>query len=431
MTNDLKTVRDIVSKFIESISEELNSISLQIHSNPELAFKEYKAYELITSYLESKPGVKLQRRVAGLETAFVAEFDNLMGKKREDVGVVGFCSEYDALPMGHACGHNLIAISGIGAFLTLSHLLSHFSIPGKVLLFGTPGEEGKGGKIYMLKDGVFDGLDACMMLHPGNIDLAWPTYLALQSFEVSYYGKESHAAAAPWEGVNALDAIVNAYNSIACLRQQILPTDRVHGIITEGGVAPNIIPAKTTGVFYTRATKIAHLQNNLLPRVLNCISAGSVSTSCTHTLSFPPPYFDVLTNPTLTNLYTNELSAQLNITLPSPDIQSSISRGSTDMGNVLYAVPGIHNVVDIGCKEEIHTVGFREHAKTRDAFDRMMQRVSCLVLVGFLVASDQNIRKKAKKDWQGDFNAEGLDLKVVKGLGKVCKGVEMDFDWSV
>ncbi|KAI9172971.1 hypothetical protein H9P43_007102 [Blastocladiella emersonii ATCC 22665] len=389
-------------EFLAGLSAELRELSLKIYNHPELAFEEVYAAATIREYLGTKPGVTVtDSKATEIPTAFVATFEHLVeGKDAKEVLTIGFCSEYDALPMGHACGHNLICISGVGAFLTAAHLITEFGLPARLRLFGTPGEEGLGGKINMISAGDMAATDFLMMLHPGNIDLAFPTYLALQTFDVEYFGREAHASGAPWDGINALDAIINAYNGISHVRQQITPTDRVHGIIRNGGAAPNIIPAHTSGTFMTRSTEIAHLRSFLLPKVLACIESGARSTGCTYSTSMHPPYFDVNTNAPMAQVYETELREQLAIALPSPDVQKSISRGSTDCGNISYLVcPTIHSVFDTGCKAEIHSVEFLAHAKTEEAHNHTLDRIACLVMVAFQLLTDGDLRDRARAEF--------------------------------
>ncbi|KAI9220421.1 hypothetical protein BC828DRAFT_383568 [Blastocladiella britannica] len=389
---------------IAALSADLRTISLAIYNHPEQAFKEVFAAKTVRAYLARQPGVVVADSLATeLPTAFVASFVHLSSSAggSDDRIVVGFCSEYDALPSGHACGHNLICISGIGAFLTTAHLAHTFDISVELKLFGTPGEESMGGKIKMIRAGDFAGVNFAMMLHPGNIDLAYPTYLAAQHLDVEYFGKEAHAAGAPWDGINALDALILAYDGISKLRQQILPTDRVHGVITSGGDAPNIIPAYAAANFMVRSVTQAHLDANLVPRVLACLEAGAAAAGCTYAVHATDPYADVHTNAVMADVYTAELSEQLSVGLPERSVQETISRGSTDMGNVTYEAPGIHCVMDIGVgAAEIHSPEFLAHAKTELAHNMTLDRVGCLVMVAWQMVLDADMRSRARKEFE-------------------------------
>jgi amidohydrolase len=229
------------SGIIDTYSEELLELSGEIWKNPELGFKEHLAHSLLTGFLERR-GFEVQRSFAGLETAFRATF----GSGRPNVCVI---CEYDALPViGHACGHNLIAEAGIAAGLGLKAALECEGAPkGMVTVMGTPAEETSGGKLDMIQNGAFSDVDIAMMVHPSPSDIVSPTTLGVSMWNVEFTGKSAHAAAYPWEGVNALDAAVMAYNSISLLRQQMKPTWRVHGVaLNGGGTDPAIIPASTS-----------------------------------------------------------------------------------------------------------------------------------------------------------------------------------------
>ncbi|KAJ3112190.1 hypothetical protein HDU96_004858 [Phlyctochytrium bullatum] len=234
---------------IEQHATALEDLSLKIHSNPELSWKEFYAHDLLSSFLEEK-GFKVTRKACDVATAFIAEWSTENFDDSPEAVTIAFLSEFDALPkIGHACGHNLIAISGVGAALAFRNALQSSSFKVRIKLFGTPAEEDTGGKISLIEKGAFQGCDVAMMVHPGRNNVTWAKYLALNSFHVHYYGVASHAAAEPWAGVNALDALVSAYQQIGLLRQQTLTTNRIHGIIKKGGDAANVIPDHTTGEF--------------------------------------------------------------------------------------------------------------------------------------------------------------------------------------
>jgi amidohydrolase len=252
----------------------------------------------------------------------------------------------------HACGHNLIAICGIGPALAVKDAITKFDLKLNVRVLGTPAEERGSGKIDLIEGGVFSGIDFAIMAHPGNIDCPYAKYLgnlhanmpyisALQQIDVEYFGKAAHAAASPWDGVNALDACVNAYQSIALLRQQALPTTRIHGIIRHGGDAPNIIPAYTKSEYFIRSSKIRQL-NELRPRVMNCFKASELATGCLLEVTLQRPLYDVNYNESMLSVYQKHMQ-DMGIVFADRHTQESVSRGSTDMGNVTYVVPGTPN----------------------------------------------------------------------------------------
>ncbi len=360
-TNKLcQALKRIASAKIDISTELLRHTSNQIWKNPELSSKEKKAHSLLTSLLESE-GFVVERSYTGIETAFRATF----GSGKPNVCVI---CEYDALPeIGHACGHNLIAEAGIAAGLGLKAVLESSDAPnGTVTVMGTPAEEYGGGKIDMIDNGAFDGVDLAMMVHPAVSDILAPSYLACSQFSVTYTGKAAHAAAFPWEGVNALDAAVMAYTSISALRQQMKPTWRVHAIISDGGTKPNIIPESSKMELFARTSVKSELPL-LVEKVQCCLKGASVASGCTHeVIQDSKPYYDLLANRKLLDLYKSNWTA---LGVESPLTGSS--SGSTDMGNVSYVIPSIHPKFRIRSGNlaipGIHTEKFASVANTPDA----------------------------------------------------------------
>ncbi|KAG0035405.1 hypothetical protein BGZ82_005297 [Podila clonocystis] len=384
---------------IEAASAELRAVSLQLHDNPELGYQEYKAHALLTDYLEKK-GFAVQRSAYGLETAFVATAGN------SNKVVIGVCSEYDALPgIGHACGHNLIAISGVATALGLKAVIEKFDLQATVKLFGTPAEETSGGKITMLNNGAFEGTDVCMMLHGANSDVVYPAFLALDTVEVEFFGKASHASASPWEGINALDAAVLSYTDIGMMRQQMKPTLRVHGIIKEGGRAANIIPDYTKSVYTVRAPKFDEVEV-LKKRVEKIFNGAAASTGCTVKLTWGAPYKDILTNNQLADKFESYMNAQ-GIHYPSKAEQQSKLSGSTDMGNLTYALPGIHpmfNILNLIGEDDqtmgLHTTAFAAAAATPLAHTATLRASKSLAMTGLECILDSELLKKVKDEYE-------------------------------
>ena len=354
MDADLKKLS---SSHIDENAEGLGKLSDGIWSSPELNFKEYKAHDLLTDFLEKK-GFSVERSYTGIETAFRATF----GSGRPNVCVI---CEYDALPeIGHACGHNLIAEAGVAAGLGLKAALESSNAPkGRLTVMGTPAEEGGGGKIKLINNGAFEDIDIAMMVHPSNYYILAPNALALANLEVTYTGKAAHAAAFPWEGVNALDAAVMAYTSISVLRQQMKPTWRVHGVITNGGAKPNIIPEKAVIEYYVRApnkTELAVLRE----KMESCFQAAAKATNCSVEIVEPSPtYYDVINNPILAKRFGENWGAL------GTKFEDCINTcASTDMGNVSYAVPSLHPMFAVGSGSEfLHTREFTAVANTPKA----------------------------------------------------------------
>jgi amidohydrolase len=315
----------------------LVNLSHTIHEHPETAFEEEQAAAW-TSKALSDAGFSVTEGVAGLPTAFDARFGS-------GPMVVAVCAEYDALPgIGHACGHNIIAASAVGAGLGLAAAADEAGITVRVL--GTPAEEGGGGKVVMLDEGVFDGVHAAMMVHPWPTDRLEAICLAVAHFDVTFTGRAAHASAAPWEGINAGDAMVTAQVALGLLRQQLRPGDQVHGVVTEGGSAANIIPASVTGRFMCRSTTLEGLEK-LEPRVRACFEAGALASGSTVSYErLAPDYSHMESDLGLLGLYRTN-AEQLGRSFELDDNDAPRPTLSTDMANVSLAVPTIHPLIGI------------------------------------------------------------------------------------
>lgn len=330
-------------------SGDLVELSHAIHSEPELAFAEYKSCAK-TKALAAERGFEITAAPAGLDTAFRAEFGS-------GPLVIGICAEYDALPgLGHACGHNIIAASAVGAALALADVADELGI--KVVLLGTPAEEAGGGKVLLLNAGTFDDIAATVMVHPGPLDIARARSLALSQVEVTYRGKEAHAAVAPYLGVNAADAITVAQTAIGLLRQQFLPGQMAHGIVTEGGQAANVIPARAVLQYIMRATDAASLRH-LEDRMADCFLAGAVATGCEYEVrETEPPYDELTPDKWLADVFRAEM-VRLGRAPIGEEIEAAVPLGSTDMGNITQVMPGIHPVVGVDADgASVHQPGF-------------------------------------------------------------------------
>lgn len=316
---------------------DLVELSHAIHAEPELAFAEYrscaKTQELVAEY-----GFEMTSAAGGLDTAFRASY----GSGRL---VVGVCAEYDALPdIGHACGHNIIAASAVGTALALADVADDLGLT--VVLVGTPAEEAGGGKILLLEAGVFDDIAVAVMLHPGPVDIAAARSLALSEVDVTYTGRESHAAVAPHLGLNAGDAVTVAQVAIGLLRQQLAPGQMVHGIVTDGGQASNVIPARTRMRYTMRAAESVALRE-LENRMAGCFQAGAVATGCRHeVVETAPAYAELIPDRWLAEVFRAEMERVGRIPVPA-EVEAALPMGSTDMGNLTQVVPGIHPVVGV------------------------------------------------------------------------------------
>ena len=312
------------SRIIAEVNAKRNDIcdlSRKIHDNPELGFHEYKASEWLTQYLE-KNGFRVERGILGLETAFRASYG-------QGSPVIALLAEYDALPgLGHACGHNIIAASSIGAGIAARLAVDEYG--GTVLVIGTPAEELYGGKVTMAQKRAFDGLDAAMMVHPGGHNSVVTEALACQGLSVEFFGKASHAAGRPESGINALEALIQSYNAINSLRQHIRSKARIHGIITDGGQAPNVVPDHSAASFLVRADTEAYLEE-LKQKVLNCFIGAATATGARLEYKWDDLcYAPMLNNIALGRLFMNNMR-QIGRKMKLVDPDKSF--GSTDFGN--------------------------------------------------------------------------------------------------
>ncbi|MED5323991.1 MAG: M20 family metallopeptidase, partial [Pseudomonadota bacterium] len=332
---DREALKKQACVIIDDMSDALISASHAIHARPELAFEEHFAHGLLTDRVE-EAGLPVERGACGLDTAFISSFG--------DTGVeVGILSEYDALPgIGHACGHNIIATSGLGAVLALSKLGA--ALPGRVRYLGTPAEEAGGGKEIMAQHGAFDGLDAAMMVHPAGVNLVTMPSVAMNEVRVTFTGKAAHASAMPFAGVNALDALVSSYQSIAQLRQHIRQNERIHGIFNEAGLAPNIVPDRAVGTFYVRAADGMALAD-LKKRVKNCFEAGALASGCELEIQWAlGDYLEIKDCWPIAERYKTNAESLGRSFFPLEKMPTT-GAGSTDMGNISHRVPSIHPMI--------------------------------------------------------------------------------------
>jgi amidohydrolase len=319
-----------------------------LYENPELAYEEVESSQRLAGFL-SRHGFSVTHPAYGLPTAFEAT----VGSSGPRVVI---CAEYDALPsVGHACGHNIIATSSVGAGVAVAGLADELGI--RVTVLGTPAEEGGGGKIQLLDAGAFEDAAAAMLIHPSRHDLADPRLLAAQGFTATFTGKTAHAAATPHAGLNALDAFVSAYNSVSTLRQQFEPGDRVHGVIDEGGVAPNVIPEKTVSRWIVRAAT-AERFDSLREKVVACFEAAAAATGCGLKVEFDwDPYQDLVSHPALVEIFTESARA-LGRPVPTYAETGIETFASSDMGNVSHVVPAIHPSLRIDTEAVNHQPEF-------------------------------------------------------------------------
>jgi amidohydrolase len=318
---------------VDEAAGELVAISHDIHAHPEIGYQElYASARLATALADH--GIEVEHPAFGIETSFVGRIGD------GDGPTVAICCEYDALPgIGHGCGHNVIAATGVGAGIALAAVARECG--GRALVLGTPAEElNGGGKIRLLQAGAFEGVDVAMMAHPEAGDVERVPYLAADTVDVVFHGRAAHASSSPHKGLNALDALVSAYNTIAMLRQQTQPDEKVHGIITDGGQAENIIPVRAAARWKVRARTGERLER-LKARVVACFEGAAAATGCTYEAVWEGGYADVRANRTLAAAYRRNGEA-LGRRFVDPDRIPIHVAGSTDMGDVSYAVPSIH-----------------------------------------------------------------------------------------
>ncbi|WP_246538566.1 M20 family metallopeptidase [Saccharopolyspora endophytica] len=337
---------------IDRHAEELIGLSERLHADPETAWEEHRAAAAVPELLD-RAGFTVTPAYLGLDTAFHASFGT--GPQR-----IALCAEYDALPgLGHACGHNLIAASSIGAALGLAAVADDAGVTVEV--YGTPAEEGGGGKIELLDRGAFAGVDLAMMVHPAPVDVAEARPFAVSHSKISYSGKSAHAAAYPESGINAADAFTVAQVAIGLLRQQIPASARVHGIVTHAGDAPNAIPERATGRWYVRAETLAELAE-LEPRVMRAFEAGALATGSELTVEpESKPYAEFRADDAALEAYRAN-AVELGREFAPDGTASRMNRASTDMGNVSQVVPAIHPYIGIGSLPAInHQREFADH----------------------------------------------------------------------
>lgn len=349
---DLTAIKDRTDEVIGHHAETLIEASHKIHARPELGFEEEFAHDVLAGVLE-EAGLTVTRGARGIATAFEAR----AGSTGPSIAVL---CEYDALPgLGHACGHNVIGAAGVGAGIAAAAVADE--VGGRVVVLGTPAEEGGGGKVALALAGAFEGVDAALMVHPAGTEADRMDAIAIQRLSVTYTGKAAHAAAAPHKGRNALDAAVLGYMNVAALRQHIRPDERVHGIFTDGGQAPNVVPERAATTWYVRSPEVQGL-DELKQRVLACLEAGATAAGCEMQVDWVDPAFaNMVDNKAMLTSYAANL-ARTGRTVGEPPPGEGIV-GSTDMGNVSHIVPSIHPMIAVAPAEvAIHTVEFERCA---------------------------------------------------------------------
>ncbi len=386
------SLKDAVRHAVDARRDELLAISHEIHAKPELAFEEHEAAGLLVATLR-RAGIDVRPGCYDLPTAFSGEFGP------EGAPCVALLAEYDALPgIGHACGHNLIATAAAGAGLALASLGAR--LPGRVRLLGTPAEEHGCGKELLARRGAFEGVDAALMIHPAGVNLVTMPCIAMAELDVVFRGQAAHAAAMADRGVNALDAMMLAYQGIAALRQHIRATERVHGIVTDGGQAPNVVPERTAGRFYVRAADWQDLAP-LKARVEACFRAGALATGCEVEIEWgDADYRDIRANEPLATAFRRNAESLGREFFPVEKLPPGL-QGSTDLGNVSYRLPAIHPMLAAApLHVTIHNPEFAKWAGSELGDAAALDGAKALAMTALDFFCDAELRRRAREAFE-------------------------------
>ncbi len=380
---DIGEIKDSVVRDIDSSYIQLRELSRKLHDTPETAMEEHRAAAWLTEYLE-KNGFSVERGICDLPTAF-------RGKYGRGKPAIAFLAEYDALPkIGHACGHNLIATSSLAAGIACKKVVDELG--GSVMVYGTPGEELAGGKALMAERGAFAELDIAMISHPGGGHHVLMNALACQNLYIEFFGRAAHAAADPEAGINALAAMILSYNAIDALRQHMKETSRIHGVITDGGEAANIVPAHTAATFMVRAVEDKYL-DELKEKVISCFAGAAKATGAKLKFRWDEVrYAAMKNNITLAKLFQKNMEV---VGRNIPIGEGAISGGSTDFGNVSQLIPAIHATVEITHDSiSVHTTEFAKAAAEEDALRRMLDAAKAMAMTAVdLLSSPETLEK--------------------------------------
>jgi amidohydrolase len=388
-------MKDAARARVDEGRDDLIDLSHRIHAHPELKFEEERAAAWIAEAL-ADAGFTVEAGVCDLPTAFRARAGS--GPLR-----LAICAEYDCLPgIGHACGHNMIAAMAVGAAVGLAEVADDVGI--QIIVLGTPAEEGGGGKILMLERGAFEGVHAAMMVHPSSREAVEPSMIAAAQFKVRYTGKEAHASAFPELGINAADALVVAQTAIGLLRQQMRAHDRVHGIVTRGGDAPNVIPAHTEAHYMVRALHLAELPT-VQERVLKCFEAGATATGAAIEVEeMHKPYAEMRHDPDIAVIYKRNAEAvgRSFADLGDPGPRPS---ASTDMGNVSLVIPSIHPLIGIDSLPAVnHQPEFAAHCVSAVADKAVIDGATAMAWTAIDIAAAEALRKRLTHEPAADLS---------------------------
>ncbi len=371
---------------IKELKPLLYSVSKEIFENPELAYKEYQASKLLTKTLKNED-FKVEKEICGYETSFRAQYGNGNTK-------VAFLAEYDALPkIGHGCGHNIIAAAALGAGIALKRRIEKDNLNATVYVIGCPGEEAEGAKVKFAEEGVFDDIDVAMMIHPSTRNLTERGSLAIKEMRFKFHGKPTHAAASPEHGINALDGVILTFNNINALREHLREDVRIHGIITHGGDAPNIVPKYAEAYFFVRAMDSEYLIE-VLDKVKNCAKGASTTTGADVEIEVGKGYKAFNPSGPLAKTFREHLQS-LGIKLDTPKKYGGM--GSSDIGDVSCVVPCIHPYIKIA-EEDVkgHSEEFAQAAISEKGNEAIVIGANAMLGTALDVIEDSELLKKIK-----------------------------------
>ncbi|WP_127532799.1 M20 family metallopeptidase [Paenibacillus kobensis] len=389
------TTKSIIRDTINQYAERWIAMSLDIGAHPELGHEEFRSSALLADELEHH-GFTVERGTLGIPTAFVGTYDS--GKPGP---VAAFLCEYDALPeIGHACGHHIIGVMGVAAAVGLKAVIHETG--GSIRVYGTPAEETKGAKVTMAQEGLFDDCSFALMAHPYHSYEKSGESLAMDAMQFEFYGKTAHAAANPHDGINALDAVIQLFNAVNAMRQQVRSDARIHGIIDAGGQAPNIIPDYASAKFYFRSADRAYT-NELTQRAIRCAEGAALQTGCTlKTNAYEYSYDELRTNETLSQLFTANLVGG---GVPEEEVKSGKDNGSLDLGNVSVRCPAIHPYIQVVNEPfQLHTVEFRDAAMQPRAMEGLLFGAATLASTAYDVCADPGLLRQVRDEFERERN---------------------------
>ena len=383
--------KEQIGQAVDALADDLFAVSKYLLDNPETAYEEFKAHDYLSQFLAER-GFDVERKCGGVETAFRATPTGC-APSNPKVAILG---EYDALPkIGHGCGHNLIAAAGVGAAVALRQVLGDEA--GAITMVGTPAEEGGGGKQLLADVGIFKDCDAAMMFHPGQQNLTGQETLGRTKFTLEFFGKTAHASAGPDQGINALDAMIAAFNGISAFRQQMRSDGRIHGVITHGGDAPNIIPDYTSALFYVRAASIAY-RDEIFDRVAKIAQGAAIATGATHKIEVAKPIAAL--DPMKRNASLEAAAAGNMEALGTTPEVATPDVGSSDIGNLSQYLPSLHPFLAI-CDTDVtfHSVEFAAATQTERGRETLLNAAKMLAMTAVDFLTDTNLRKQVAADF--------------------------------